>query len=183
MQTPSERSGMKRTGGCFCGAVRYEITGKPKLAVSCHCRDCQYASGGAPAHALILLREHVRITKGAPKEHWSLSAKGNRIARLFCEHCGTPLFARNEAHPEFLPVKIGSLDDPAAFRPQANIWVCSAQPWHDLDPAIPRFDRDPELGISALVELARSSLVRLVRRAGMPRRRRSGPAVPDPSRY
>src|SRR5262249_47254127 len=77
--------------------------------------DCQYASGGAPAHALILLREHVRITKGAPKEHWSLSAKGNRIAQLFCEHCGTPLFARNEAHPEFLPVKIGSLEIPQHF--------------------------------------------------------------------
>jgi hypothetical protein len=167
----------KLTGGCLCGAVRYEITGKPKLAVSCHCRDCQYVSGGAPAHVLVLLREHVTITQGTAKEHWTLSAKGNRIARLFCEACGTPLFARNEKHPEFLPVKVGSLDDPSGFRPQANIWVKSAQPWHDLDPAIPLFDQDPEMGISALLELARSSLVKLGRRAGLLPRRRKRPAM------
>jgi hypothetical protein len=158
------------TGGCLCGAVRYEITGKPKLAVSCHCRECQYVSGGAPAYALILLADHVTITKGSAKEHWTLSAKGNRIARLFCEECGTPLFAKNEQHPQFLTVKVGSLDDPSGFRPQANIWVKSAQPWHDLDPAVPRFDRDPEIGLSALVELARSGIVTLGRKAGLLRR-------------
>ncbi|SRR6266536_213100 len=95
----------KITGGCLCGAIRYEINGKPKLAVSCHCRDCQYVSGGAPAHALIILKNDVTITKGSAEAYWTLSAKGNRIARLFCKQCGTPLFAKNENHPEFLPVK------------------------------------------------------------------------------
>jgi Glutathione-dependent formaldehyde-activating enzyme len=110
---------------------------------------------------------HRGRSKGAAKEHWTTSEKGNRIARLFCEQCGTPLFAKNETHPELLPVKVGSLDDPDFFRPQANIWTESARPWHFLDAAIPQFERDPELGTTALFEVARSSLVRLGRVVGL----------------
>ena len=87
------------TGGCFCGAVRYEVSARPKMTLSCHCRDCQYVSGGAPAHAMILSADDVAITKGKPREHWTVSAKGNRMGRLFCETCGTPLFGKNEASP------------------------------------------------------------------------------------
>jgi hypothetical protein len=58
------------------------------------------------------------------------SAKGNRVARWFCEACGTPLFTKNEKYPEFLPVKVGNLDDPSQFHVQANIWGTSAQSRH-----------------------------------------------------
>jgi hypothetical protein len=162
----SENAMCKVTGGCLCGAVRYELNSAPKLSVSCHCRDCQYVSGGAPAHALIMRAEDVTITQGQVKEYWTLSAKGNRVARIFCEVCGTPLFAKNEKHPEFLPVKVGGLDDPSQFRTQANIWTQSAPPWHCLDSAVPRFKEDPEIGLTALFELTRTSIVRLGRAVG-----------------
>jgi hypothetical protein len=155
------------TGGCLCGAIRYEVKGQPKFSLSCHCRDCQYVSGGAPAHVMIMRSNDVAITRGAPIEHWTISMKSNRIARLFCEQCGTPLFAKNEMHPEFLSVKVGSLDDPSTFRPQANIWTRSAQPWHYFDAAIPHFEHDPEISIVALIEVARSLLVRFGRSVGL----------------
>lgn len=155
------------SGGCLCGAVRYLIKGRPKLSVACHCRDCQYVSGGGPAYAMILAAEDVIITKGAAKEHWVTSAKGNRVARLFCETCGTPLFAKSEKHPEFLPVKPGSLDDPSRFAVQANTWVGSAQQWHCINAALPEFSRDPEMGPTALFELVRASAVKLARATGL----------------
>jgi hypothetical protein len=158
------------TGGCLCGAVRYEISGPPKLTVSCHCRDCQYASGGAPAHVMILWADDVAIKKGKPKEHYTVSAKGNRMGRLFCKVCGTPLFAKNEAHPEIVHVKVGSLDDTSQFRVQANIWVSSAPPWHYIDSAVTRFPHDPEIGLKAFLELARTSIVKLGRATGLSRK-------------
>jgi hypothetical protein len=156
----------KRTGGCLCGTVRYELSGAAQMELSCHCRDCQYAAGGGPAHTTIMRAEDVRVTQGKANEYWTVSAKGRRVARLFCQRCGTPLFARNEKHPQYLAVKVGSLDDPSVFRPQANIWTKSAQPWHHLDAAIPRFKENPELGVTALIELARSSAVKLGRFIG-----------------
>ena len=90
-------------------------------------------------------------------------------ARIFCEKCGTPLFARNEKLPQYLAVKVGSLDEPSVFEPQANIWIKSAQPWHHLDAAISRFKENPELGARAILEFFRSSAVklsRLIRRRG-----------------
>jgi hypothetical protein len=116
---------------------------------------------------MILMANNVTITKGTAKEHWITSTKGNRVARLFCEECGTPLFAKNEKHPEFLPVKAGSLDDPSQFAVQANIWVSSAQQWHCIDAEVPKFPRDPEMGPTALFEFVRASAVKLARATGL----------------
>ena len=91
------------------------------------------------------------------------------MGRLFCETCGTPLFAKNEKHPEILHVKAGSLDDASRFRVQANIWVSSAPPWHYIDAALPRFPRDPEMGVKAFLELVRASVVKLGRVTGFQR--------------
>jgi hypothetical protein len=158
-----------RGGGCLCSAVRYELSGRIQMDLSCYCRECQYISGGGPSHTIIMLSKDVRITQGEPKEFWTVSAKGRRVARIFCEKCGTPLFARNERLPQYLAVKVGSLDDPSVFEPQANIWIKSAQPWHHLDAAISRFKENPELGARAILEFFRSSAVklgRLIRRRG-----------------
>ena len=40
-------------------------------------------------------------------------------------------------------IAASSFDDPSAFRPQFDIHVADAQPWDQLDPAIPKFDRYP----------------------------------------
>lgn len=163
-----------RAGGCLCGAVRYELSGPAQMELSCYCRDCQYISGGGPAHVMVMRSEDIKITEGEAAEYWTVSAKGRRVARLFCAKCGTPLFARNKKHPQYMAVKVGSLDDPSVFRPQANIWTKSAQTWHHLDAGISRFKENPELGVTALYEFARSSAVKLGRLIA--RDRQSSPA-------
>jgi hypothetical protein len=132
------------TGGCLCKAIRYEFYGIPRASLTCYCRTCQFIAGGGPIHAIILRVSDVMIIKGSAKEHWTLSEKGNRIARLFCEHCGTPLFSRNEKWPEWLSIKVGSLDDPSTFNAEANIWVGSAQPWHCHNKDLPEFKQELE---------------------------------------
>src|SRR5262245_20174145 len=129
-------------GGCACGAIRYECSELPLRMLNCHCRDCQMASGSAFSPTLIMARSAVKVTKGNPA-HFERSAESGNIAkRAFCAECGTPLFASSSAGPEYLGVKASSLDDPSWFRPEANVWVKSAQPWDCLDPALPKFEKN-----------------------------------------
>ena len=130
-------------GGCLCGRIRYEAAGEPIISGACYCRECQYVSGGAPAYAMLMNKADVKVTPAMPRAWWSTSAKGNRVGRYFCEECGTPLFAESAANPALITIKPGSLDDPSVFKHGGSIWVSSAQPWHNIESNLPRFDKDP----------------------------------------
>ena len=133
------------TGGCLCGRICYRISATPLAALACHCRDCQYVSGGAEANVFILSVAALTV-EGAPKRFESRADSGNTVWRSFCPDCGTPLFAGNDAHPELVSVKVGSCDDPSSFAPQAHIWTASAPPWHRMDEALPKLPGNPPLG-------------------------------------
>ena len=128
-----------RTGGCLCGAVRFESGGDPQFALQCHCRDCQRASGAPHVAAVRMAAAHFRITKGKPKRYVAKADSGNEITRAFCGDCGTPLYVQVSTRPDIVGVRVCTFDDPSWFRPQANIFVKSAQPWDHLDPSVPQF--------------------------------------------
>lgn len=129
------------TGGCACGAIRYECSAQPLRMVNCHCRDCQVAGGSAFSPTVVMASDAVKITKGQPAYFEKVAESGNVARRAFCRECGTPLFASSSGRAEFLGVRAASLDDPGWFRPEANVWAASAQPWDHLDPGIPKFER------------------------------------------
>ena len=58
---------MKLAGGCYCGGVRYEADGDPLFKGQCHCRECQYISGGSPNVTMGMPAASFAYTKGAPK--------------------------------------------------------------------------------------------------------------------
>lgn len=134
------------TGGCLCGAVRYEASGAPSLSGICHCRMCQRASGAPYMGLLFMPSDNVRVTKGQPLVYQS-SPTSNRH---FCGHCGSPLFF--ERHTRSLTaLMVGSLDDPNIFKPQMQVCLESAMIWlHTLDDA-PRYSQKPE-GMTPLVD-------------------------------
>lgn len=119
-----------RTGGCLCGAIRYELSADPSFQLACHCRACQYVSGGSPTLAVIVPAAALKITQGEPRTHWSKGESGAEVGRSFCEVCGTPVFSKPSANSEIAVIKVGGLDDPSDFTVQADIWMKTAQPWH-----------------------------------------------------
>jgi len=132
-----------RTGGCLCGAVRYESTGEPGFSLQCHCRDCQRSSGTAFIAAMRVPADGFRITRGEPSRYVKKSDAGNEVTRLFCGRCGSPVCIRVSTRPDIVGLRVGTLDDPSVFRTEANIFVKSAQPWLHLDPNLPRHDTYP----------------------------------------
>ncbi len=132
-----------RSGGCLCGRVRYESTGDPLFSLLCHCRDCQHQSGSAFIAAMRVPAAGFRITSGEPKLFVRPSDAGNEVTLAFCGECGSPLFIRVSARPDIVGLRVGSLDDPSAFRPEADIFVKSAQPWDYLNPELPKHPTYP----------------------------------------
>jgi len=125
------------TGGCLCGAVRYEILAEPIARINCHCRTCQKAAG-APYLALIFVPAAALKIHGNYTEFTTLAASGNKVYRAFCPQCGTPLFGKNSTFTSVRPVTVTTLDDPSEFIPEKDMWVVDAQPWDYMNPELPK---------------------------------------------
>ncbi len=130
------------SGGCACGAIRYEVSAEPLAMLNCHCRDCQRASGGGSSSVVAVPAAAFALVKGEPR-YWSTRGDAGHVARRgFCPTCGSPLVAGSSRMPDVVVLKVASLDDPSGFRPMADIWTSSAQPWDHMDPALPKVPKD-----------------------------------------
>ncbi len=132
-----------RTGGCLCGAVRYESAGDPVFSLQCHCRDCQRQSGTAYIAAMRVPAAGFRVTRGMPKRYLTRSDSGNEVSRVFCGDCGSALYVQVSTRPDLVGLRVGTLDDPSGFRAEADIFVKSAQPWDHMNPALPKYATYP----------------------------------------
>ena len=77
------------TGGCACGAIRYECASEPIMMLKCHCRDCQRVTGGGFAAAVLVPAESFRLTRGQLRYHFTSSIRRGKHKRGFCPECGS----------------------------------------------------------------------------------------------
>ena len=131
------------TGGCACGAVRYEISGEPVFSGNCYCRDCQLSSGTAMASVLGVPKGTVKVLKGEARYYEVTADSGKKFSRGFCPTCGTPLFSLLAAMPEVMGIKASSLDDPSRFSPGMNLFTSSAPVWASFKENLPNFPKMP----------------------------------------
>lgn len=133
---------MALTGGCYCGALRYEADGAPMLQAQCHCRECQYFAGGGVNYFMLLPADGFRYVQGAP-ERFTRSDIENPVTREFCGACGTHVLTRRPGL-DAVVLKIGTLDDPKAFAgAQMAIFTIDMQDFHDIPDGLPAFERLP----------------------------------------
>ena len=134
---------MKIDGGCYCGALRFSSTGDPVFQAQCHCRECQYFSGGHPNAVMALPEGSFTYTKGTPKS-FKRSDLPTPVNREFCATCGTQILARAAGLPGMVILKVGTLDDQSAYAgPQMAIFLCDKQPYHHVPEGIATFERTP----------------------------------------
>ena len=125
------------TGGCGCGAVRFEVTEPLVSASYCHCTRCQRRTGTASSANARLAPGSLRITTG--EDELRAWAPAGGMEKVFCGRCGSALFARRPGG-EILGVRLGAIDGDPGIRPQWHQYVAYAAPWQPLpDDGLPRY--------------------------------------------
>src|SRR5215471_3426643 len=134
---------MNVEGGCYCGSLRFRASGEPMFRGQCHCRECQYISGGHPNAVMAMPESGFTWTKGMPKK-FKRSDLPNGVTREFCPDCGTHIGAKSSAVPGAVLLKVGTFDDPSQFgKPQMVIFTIDKQVFHQIPEGVPVFERVP----------------------------------------
>jgi hypothetical protein len=135
----SSDGGEPLTGGCGCGAVRFEIRGPLGPARYCHCTRCQRRTGTAASASAVVEAGSVAVTAG--EEHLRAWAPPDGREKVFCALCGSALFVRTPGSGELAGVRLGAFDDDPGVRPSARQFVAYAAPWEPIpDDGLPRYD-------------------------------------------
>ena len=124
-------------GSCYCGTVKYEITGQVLIFANCHCPDCRKFSGSAFSSILAVDANGFAVTDGENNLFPYPSSPGKH--RYFCKTCGCHVFARAEQRPGMVLVRAGTLDDDPQMQPQCHIWVKAKAPWDQICDSITQY--------------------------------------------
>ncbi len=127
------------TGGCMCGAVRYELASEPFDCGWCHCRTCQLTSGSPAMVFASVPVADLRWTQGGDEVRQVRSSSFGH--RSFCSECGTPFLMQVDHQPETLDFSVATLDRPGAVAPAFHIFWGSKVPWFNPRDELPRHDR------------------------------------------
>ncbi|MEM7068446.1 MAG: GFA family protein [Pseudomonadota bacterium] len=124
------------TGGCLCGNIRYEVTGKSMGSMLCHCRMCQRFSGAPILEGTTFPKDNMRFIKGEPKYYQS----SNIAKRGFCGECGSPVTYEGIIGDwtNWVVITTGSFDEPWKFPPTYHLGTESSLPWLVIVDDLPR---------------------------------------------
>ena len=132
------------TGGCQCGQVRYEITGRPGTIYVCRCRECRRQSASAFGISVTVRSADLRLVQGAPLR-WSRPAdSGNRVDCHFCPDCGTRIWHGDLAREPEVSVKGGSLDQPVDLGQAVHIWTSRKLPGMIIPETAQQYTEEPD---------------------------------------
>jgi hypothetical protein len=126
------------TGGCGCGAVRFEIAEPLVSARYCHCTRCQRRTGTAASASAAVVPGSFRIVQGEDRMRaWKPEGGAEK---WFCGDCGSALFTRDPEDPERVGVRLGAIDGDPRVRPSARQFVAYAASWETIpDDGLPRY--------------------------------------------
>ena len=116
-------------GGCYCGDIRYESEGEQQGSLQCHCRECQYITGGSPNLIMVVPEDGFKFTKGVAKK-FARSDLETPVTRFFCDKCGTGVGTKSPARPGSMIIKLA-------------IFTVDKQEYHHIEDGLPAYERRP----------------------------------------
>ena len=127
------------SGGCQCGAVRYQVSGPLRDVVNCHCTECQRLNGNFGAHSKART-EHLEITENSGLNWYHINPA---VRRGFCRQCGSSLFWEAMEQP-WTGIIAGSLDDSSPLNTIGHIFVEEKAGFFEITDDLPQFQKSSD---------------------------------------
>jgi hypothetical protein len=131
------------SGGCLCGALRYEAEGAPDYMGHCYCEDCRKASGSGFIPFIGFAASAVRFS-GESLKFILKAANGGNAVRNSCPVCGSLVFGGEAGNDTSHTIYAGTLDDPSLFHPTVAIFTRGRPDWAVIPPGLKLFARGPQ---------------------------------------
>lgn len=128
-------------GSCLCGKVQYEIRGELGPTGFCHCTRCRKANGTAFLAAAQFNPVDFHLLAG--KEVLADFESSPGVHRVFCGHCGSPLYSQRPGPPEIRRLRIGTLDTPLPGKAASHIFYADKAEWFDMHDDVPKHLQRP----------------------------------------
>ncbi|WP_158915458.1 GFA family protein [Caulobacter sp. S45] len=128
------------SGGCMCGAVRYEVTDAFRYAMNCHCSNCRRATGAAFKPIAGIESDRLSIIRGEDVVMRYGDEAGHDV---HCRTCGSLLYSVVR-EGRFVHVAMGTLVDDPAVRPTMHIFVGSKAGWYEITDDLPQHHGLPD---------------------------------------
>jgi hypothetical protein len=137
-ESSGTEGGLPLTGGCNCGAVRFEVSEPFVGATYCHCTRCQRRTGAGASANGRTAPGSFRIVSGEDRVRSWKPETG--AAKFFCGDCGSALFSKTAGDPPGIGVRLGAIDGDPGIRPSVRQFVAYAAPWEQIpDDGLPRY--------------------------------------------
>jgi hypothetical protein len=127
-------------GGCSCGQVRYRLLDAPMFVHCCHCLDCQKQSGGAFAINALIETDRIERLAGVPVAISMPTDSGRPHDIHRCPTCQVAVWSDYGRRAGLRFLRVATLDQPHAIRPDVHIFTRSKVPWVGLPADVPSFE-------------------------------------------
>lgn len=138
----TEVKSITHTGHCLCGQLSYTVSGAPIIVAHCHCDDCQRLTGSGHSTGAMFPASQLTL-EGVTAEYKLTSANGNRVTRIFCPSCGSPIHGKNTAMEGFVTINLGTMDDSDGFEAGVTVFCRNRRSWDAMDESIESYDAQP----------------------------------------
>jgi len=130
----------KTKGRCLCGQVQFEIYGKLRDIVNCHCSKCRKFHGNYGAYTSVKVENLKMTAQKSLKWYESPTDETANVHRGFCSKCGSSLFWHPKDQPN-IAIAAGSLDSPTNLKTIGHIWCSQRSDFYKIEDNLPQFDK------------------------------------------
>ncbi len=135
----NSRNSIRATGGCLCGAVKFEIYSELLPVVNCHCSKCRRFHGHISAYTATN-RDNLTITQSdGLKWYRSTMDETPNVYRGFCRECGSSLFWDPRGRMN-ISIAAGSIDIPTNLDTTRHVWVSQKADYYTIIDELPQHE-------------------------------------------